>query len=62
MNIKAPDRPFKNFDANEEREIINFFNENKHLKLIIVIIPDVTDVTYGKYINLFSILSHSEHK
>lgn len=61
MNIGAP-CAFKNFFAKEEREITNYFHEHKHLKLIIVLIPDNTDVTYGEYIILFIILSHSEYK
>ncbi|XP_077273947.1 argonaute 2 [Temnothorax americanus] len=41
-------RPFDHFRLNELDKITKFFINNKNLKLIIVIIPDRTDVMYGK--------------
>ncbi|KAG5317663.1 AGO2 protein, partial [Pseudoatta argentina] len=39
--------PFKKFNTNDLRSITNYFNEYKDLQLIIVVIPDNTDVIYG---------------
>ncbi|KYN18207.1 Protein argonaute-2 [Trachymyrmex cornetzi] len=47
MNIGKPESPFKRFDTNDLRRITNYFTQHKHLELIIVVIPDYTDVTYG---------------
>ncbi|XP_011056359.1 PREDICTED: protein argonaute-2-like [Acromyrmex echinatior] len=37
----------KKINTNDLRSITNYFNEYKHLQLIIVVIPDNTDVIYG---------------
>ncbi|XP_018300750.1 protein argonaute-2 isoform X2 [Mycetomoellerius zeteki] len=47
MNIGMPERPFKRLETNDLRGITNYFNQYKKLQLIIVVIPDYTDVTYG---------------
>ncbi|XP_024894018.1 protein argonaute-2-like [Temnothorax curvispinosus] len=47
MIIDQP-RPFDHFRLNELDKITKFFIDNKKLKLIIVIIPNRTDVMYGK--------------
>ncbi|KYM80325.1 Protein argonaute-2 [Atta colombica] len=47
MTIGKPESPFKRFDTNDLRGITNYFNQYKHLQLIIVIISDYTDITYG---------------
>ncbi|KAG5325951.1 AGO2 protein, partial [Acromyrmex heyeri] len=39
--------PFKKFNTNDLTSITNYFNEYKDLQLIIVVIPDNTDVIYG---------------
>lgn len=49
MNIGMPERPFKRLETNDLRGITNYFNQYKKLQLIIVVIPDYTDVTYGEY-------------
>ncbi|XP_036143314.1 protein argonaute-2 [Monomorium pharaonis] len=48
MNIDLPLKPFKSFRTERDlKYITEFFNKNKNLKLIIVIIPNRTDITYG---------------
>ncbi|XP_011688229.1 PREDICTED: protein argonaute-2 isoform X2 [Wasmannia auropunctata] len=47
MRIGDSIRPYKRFYANELNKIKDFFNTHKHLKLIIVLIPNQRDVTYG---------------
>jgi len=49
MTIGKPESPFKKFVTNDLRGITNYFNQYKHLQLIIVIISDYTDITYGEY-------------
>jgi len=48
MMIEQPERPFKSFRTDDLRNITEYFNKFKYLKLIIVIIPNHTDITYGE--------------
>jgi len=54
MRIGQPS-PLKNLSSNAIEEITRYFNMNKALKLIIVIIPDKSDVTYGECIIFVSL-------
>ncbi|XP_011869191.1 PREDICTED: protein argonaute-3-like [Vollenhovia emeryi] len=48
MNIGQPLTPFKSFRLNNLNDITKYFSQNSKLKLIVVIIPDGTDIMYGK--------------
>lgn len=54
MKIDLPLKPFKTFRTEKLSDITEFFNKHKNLKLIIVIIPNRTDITYGEYIVFFN--------
>jgi hypothetical protein len=56
MRIGQP-CPLKNLSSNAIEEITNYFSLNKALKLIIVIIPDKSNVTYGECIILVAFLN-----
>jgi len=56
MRIGQP-CPLKNLSFDAIEEITNYFSSNKGLKLIIVIIPDKSNVTYGKCIIFVSFLN-----
>lgn len=46
----ANTRPFKCFNSEEIAKIKNYFQQNKKLKLIIVIIPNSPGTIYSKHI------------
>ncbi|XP_029175629.1 protein argonaute-2 isoform X4 [Nylanderia fulva] len=48
MNIEEPQSPFRQLRSSNISEIHNYFGSKKDLKLIIVIISDRMDTTYGK--------------
>lgn len=49
MSIGDPQGPYKSLkNSQNTAEITDYFRSKKSLKLIIVIIPDRTDATYGK--------------
>lgn len=52
MMIGKACTPFKSFPLYDLNGIKTFFNDNKNLKLIIVILPIRTEAMYGKYIIL----------
>lgn len=56
MVIGEPQTPFKILRSQNTEEISDYFKSKRGLNLIIVIIPDRTDTTYGGYnfLNIFS--------
>lgn len=50
MHIAEPQSPFKTLRSQNVGEITDYFKSKKGLKLIIVIISDRTDTTYGENI------------
>lgn len=48
MFIGDPQAPYKSLKPHNTAEITEYFRSKKGLKLIIVIISDYTDTTYGK--------------
>ncbi|XP_072745126.1 protein argonaute-3 [Anoplolepis gracilipes] len=48
MHIEDPLVPYRSLRSRNTAEITEYFRSKKDLKLIIVIIPDRTDTTYGK--------------
>lgn len=61
MTIGDPQKPFKQIYHDKIDEITNFCNSKKNLDLIMVVIPDRTDETYGEC-NVFFNFSYSEYK
>ncbi|XP_018342461.1 PREDICTED: protein argonaute-3-like [Trachymyrmex septentrionalis] len=47
MTINNPESPFKTINKQNTNGITTYFNHQKHLQLIMVIIPDFTDPIYG---------------
>lgn len=48
MHIDDPQTPYKSLRSHNLQEVKSYFRSKKGLKLIIVIIPDRTDATYGE--------------
>jgi len=48
MSIGEPQGPWRSLRPQAHQEITQYFRSKKGLKLIIVIIPDRTDTTYGE--------------